>query len=81
MRDKLGAKTSLFKRQQWWRQKSKRHQKVKQKYQDYKNFLETAQIENKINHLEKSKFNVDSLKEDQKEFIRNNKLILKQGKI
>ena len=80
MRDKLGAKTSLFKRQQWWRQKSKRHQKVKQ-YQDYKNFLETAQIENKINHLEKSKFNVDSLKEDQKEFIRNNKLILKQGKI
>ena len=50
--------------------------KGKQNYQDYKNFLETAQIENKINHLEKNKFNVDSL-EDQKEFIRNNKLILK----
>ena len=55
--------------------------KGKQKYQDYKNFLETGQIENKINHLEKSKFSVDSLKEDQKEFIRNNKLILKQEKI
>ena len=84
MGDKLGAKTSLFKRQQWWRQKSKRHQKVS--WKENKNIkiiktLETTQIENKINHLEKSKFNVDSLKEDQKEFIRNNQLILKKGKI
>ena len=29
------------------------------------------------NHLEKNKVNVDSLKEDQKEFIKDNKLILK----
>ena len=29
------------------------------------------------NQLEKSKVNVDSLKEDQKEFIKDNKLILK----
>ena len=32
--------------------------------------------ENKINHLEKNKIDIDSLK-DQKECIKNNKLILK----
>ena len=47
--------------------------KRKLKFQDYKNCLETAQIENKINHLQKNKINVDS----PKEFITNNKLILK----
>ena len=36
-----------------------------------------TQLENKINHLEKSKIDVDSLEEDQKEFIKNNKLTLK----
>ena len=35
------------------------------KFQDYKNCLEAAQIENKINHLEKAKIQADSLKEDQ----------------
>ena len=49
----------------------------KLKFEDYKNCLEAAQIENKINHLENSKINVHSLKEDHKEFIKNNKLILK----
>ena len=34
-------------------------------------------MENKINRLEKDKVDVDSLKEHQKEFIKNNKLILK----
>ena len=43
------------------------------KFQDYKNCLEAAQTENKINHLEKNKTDVDSLKE----FIKSNKLILK----
>ena len=47
------------------------------KFQDYKNCLEVAQIEDKINHLEKSKINVDTFNEDHKEFIRNNKLIWK----
>ena len=47
------------------------------KFQDYKNCLEAAQIENKISHLEQNKIDVDSLKEYQKEFIINNKLILK----
>ena len=51
--------------------------KRKLKFKDYKSCLEAAQIENKINHLEKNKIVVDCLKEDQSEFIKNNKLILK----
>ena len=39
--------------------------------------LEAAKIENKINHLEENIIDVDSLKEDQTEFIKSNKLILK----
>ena len=54
--------------------------KRKLKFQDCKNCVEEAQIENKINHLEKSKIDVDSLKQNQKEFIKNNKLILKNNK-
>ena len=46
-------------------------------FQDYENCLEAAQVENKTNHLEKNQIDVDSLKEDLKEFIKNNKLILK----
>ena len=38
-------------------------------FEGYKNCLEAAQFENKID--------VDSLKEQKKEFIKNNKLILK----
>ena len=53
--------------------KSKRHKKcvIKRKFklEDYKNCLDEAKIENKINQLEKYNFDVDSLKEDQKEFI------------
>ena len=47
--------------------------KKKLRFEDYKNCLEAAQIGNKINHLEKTKIDVDS----PKEFIRNNKLTLK----
>ena len=47
------------------------------KFQDYKNCLEAVQIENKIRNLEVNKTDVDSIKEDEKEFIKNNKLILK----
>ena len=39
--------------------------------------LEAAQIENKINHLEKNEIVLNSSKEDKKEFVKNNKLILK----
>ena len=41
---------------------------VKEQFQDYKNVLEAVQIENKMNHLERNKIDVDSLKEDQNEF-------------
>ena len=51
--------------------------KRKLNFQDYKNCLEVAQIENKISHLKKKTIYVDSLKEDQKELIKKKKLILK----
>ena len=37
--------------------------KGKLKFEDYKNYLEGAQIENKINHSEKNKTDTNSLKE------------------
>ena len=40
--------------------------KKKLKFEDYENCLEAIQIVNKINHFEKNKIDVDSLKEDQK---------------
>ena len=49
--------------------------KRKLRFQDYKDCLETAQIERKINYLRKKRIGVDSLKEDQKEFVKNDKLI------
>ena len=51
--------------------------KRKLKFQDYKDCLEAPQIERKTKYLEKKKINVHSLKEDQKEFVKDNKLILK----
>ena len=45
-------------------------------FRDYKKCLKASQIENKIYYLEKKKTNVDCLKEDKKEFVKN-KLILK----
>ena len=51
--------------------------KRKLKCQDYKNCLAAAQIENKINHLEKNEIDADSLKE----FLKNSKVILKTAKI
>ena len=51
--------------------------KRKLKLENYKNCLELAQFENKINYLEKNKMDIDSIKENHKEFIKNNKSILK----
>ena len=42
-----------------------------------KSCLEAIQLENKINYLEKNKIDIDSIKENHKEFIKNNKSILK----
>ena len=50
--------------------------KRKLKFEDYKNFLKSSQIINIVNYLEKEGINVDSLKKDKKEFIKN-KLLLK----
>ena len=41
------------------------------------NFLEATQLEKEINYLEKNKLDADSLIENHKEFIKNNKLLLK----
>ena len=51
--------------------------KIKLKFQNYKNCLEATQLGRKISYIEKNDINVNSLKKDHKEFIKNNKLILK----
>ena len=45
--------------------------------EDYKNFLEATQLENKISYLGKDKLDVDSFRQNQKQFIKKNKSILK----
>ena len=58
--------------------KSRRYKFViyrKLKPQNYKNYLEAAGFENKINHLEKNKTKVHGFKKDKKEFIKHNKPI------
>ena len=44
--------------------------KRKPKFEDYKHCLEATQLENKINHLEKNKTDIDNLKESHKEFTK-----------
>ena len=51
--------------------------KKKLNFEHYKNSLEATQLQNKMKHLEKSKIVIDSLKEDHKKIIKNNKLMLK----
>ena len=42
--------------------KAKLKLKHKTKFENYKSCLEASQLENKINHLEKNKIDIDSLK-------------------
>ena len=49
--------------------------KRKLKFEYYKHCLEATQLENKINHQEKNKIDIDNLKEDHKEFMKT--IILK----
>ena len=49
----------------------------KLEFEDYDNCLEATQIENKINQVRKNKTDIECLKKDHKEFIKNNKSILK----
>ena len=51
--------------------------KTKLIFENYTNCWEATQLENKINHLERNKTDIDSLEKDHKEFVRNNKSILK----
>ena len=44
--------------------------KQKHKFKDYKNCLKPTQLENKKIHIEKNKVNLESLKEDHKEFMK-----------
>ena len=53
----------------------------KLKFQNYKNSLNTSQIKNNLNYLEKKKISVDCLEKDQRKFIEKNKLILKSDQI
>ena len=50
--------------------------KRKLNFKGYKYCLEETQLENKLNQLQKNKFDVDSLGENHEEFIQK-KLILK----
>ena len=47
------------------------------KSESYENCSEVTQLDNKIKYLEKNRINIDSLKRNYEEFIRNNKSILK----
>ena len=49
----------------------------KLKFENCKNCLEATQLEKKINRLEKNNINIDSTKENHKEFIKSKKSILK----
>ena len=43
--------------------------------------MEATELENKTNYLEKSQIDTDNLKKKHREFIRNNKSILKTQQI
>ena len=60
--------------------KARSTKKCVMKFEDYKYCLESTQVKSKINQLEKNKLCVDCLTENSKEFLKNNKLILKLQK-
>ena len=47
--------------------------KKKFKFEDYKNCLETTQLENKVIHINNNKTDVKSLIEHHKNFLKNKK--------
>ena len=51
--------------------------KRKLKFEDYIDCLEANQLEKQISHLEKNKINIDSLRKNHENFIKNKRLILK----
>ena len=60
--------------------KKKKAQKVQYKnftFENYENCLEATQLEDKMNYVEQNTIDIDSVKENHKEFIENNESILK----
>ena len=60
--------------------KKKKAQKVqyeKLTFENYENCLEATQLEDKMNYVELNTIDIDSVKENHKEFIENSKSILK----
>ena len=51
--------------------------KIKLKSKNYISCLEATELDNKINYLEKDKIDINSINENIKRFIKNNKSILK----
>ena len=51
--------------------------KRKFKFESYENCLESNQLENKINDLETNKIDIDHIKKNPKQLIRNNQSMLK----
>ena len=51
--------------------------KIKLKSKNYESCLEATELDNKINYLEKNKIDINSINENIKRFIKNNKSILK----
>ena len=45
--------------------------KRKLKFKDYEKYLKASQVENKVNYKEKNKSDIDSVKEDKKEFLKS----------
>ena len=60
--------------------KKKKAQKVQYKkltFENYENCLEATQLEDKMNYVELNTIDIDSVKENHKEFTENSKSILK----
>ena len=51
--------------------------KRKIKTENYRNYLKSTQLDNKMKYLEKKQINTDNLRKSYKELIRNNNSILK----
>ena len=64
MKEFLGLRTKTYNYLIDDDSENKKAKKRKLKFENYKNCLEVTQLENKINHPEKNKIDVDSLKED-----------------
>ena len=47
-------------------------------FENYKNCLEVTQLDSKIHYLQRNKIDIDILKNNHTEFIKNNEIIIKK---